>query len=392
MIDSLKFNGRRYRLDDRAIIGSGGEADVYGQGDLAFKVYRRPSALRAAKLRAFPPGLPAEVVAPEGLLEDDAGEVVGYAMRRVRKALPFRRLINKSWRAGSMPTRDVLDMFRRLHDVVSALHGSGVIVGDLNEGNLLLSPGPDRHELSLIDADSMQFGGFACPVGHPRFVAPELYGLDYGARPAFSEDSDWYAFAVLLFQSLMYVHPYGGVHPSCHTLELRAKRGLYSLRSDVILPKVATPAAALPGDLAAALERVFEGHQRGVFDATLLELPWTRCGDCGLDHGRQACPVCAESSRAAVTPPTVRRTGGVFARRVAHAPGGGVVAATAVGGKLRYLLFDGEVMRREDGTVVAQGPPRPGLRVGLAPRATWLGARGGRAAAVAACPLGRCGR
>jgi len=374
-MNSYRFNNQVLHVDDRSLIGSGGEADVYGHGDLALKIYRKPSGQQVAKLRAFPTGLPPEVVTPEGLLRDDAGDVVGYAMARVRGGFTLNRLLRRSWRAGRIDTTAVVELFEKLHAVLEKLHTRDVVVGDLNEGNVLFIPSPKQLDLAVIDADSMQFGAFPCPVGHPRFIPPELYGADLAAVPSFTPGTDWYAFATLLFQSLMYIHPYGGIHPTTHTMEQRARDGLSCLRPEVRLPKVASPREALPADLAATFERIFDDGQRVRFDVGLLALPWTRCQSCGLEHGRPACPACDTGSSLPVVNATAsRRSGDVVARRIIHVPAGAIVAASADEGHLRYLAFDGVAMRREDGTVVAQGPPRAGLTVGLAPRTTWLGA------------------
>ena len=53
------------RLDDRNVLGEGGEGRVYRHRDLALKIFATPTPERAAKLRAFPVTMPAGVVGPE---------------------------------------------------------------------------------------------------------------------------------------------------------------------------------------------------------------------------------------------------------------------------------------------------------------------------------------
>src|SRR5206468_1441187 len=92
------------------------------------------------------------------------------------------------------------------------LHGAGVVAGDLNDLNILVTR---KDEGFFIDADSYQFGRYRCAVFTERFVDPLL--SDAGAtaprlaRP-FEETSDWYAFFVLLMQCLLFVGPYGGIY------------------------------------------------------------------------------------------------------------------------------------------------------------------------------------
>src|SRR6185369_28895 len=113
----------------------------------------------------------------------------------------------------------VTELFRALAAGLTQLHAAGVIAGDLNDGNVL-ARGAEPY---LIDADSMQLAGLPCPVAHERFLDPRLYGIDLSAKPVFDQGSDWYAFAVMLFNSLLYVHPFGGVHTSLPTPQRRAE-------------------------------------------------------------------------------------------------------------------------------------------------------------------------
>ncbi len=135
-----------------------------------------------------------------------------------------------------MPNARVMALFRSLHATVKALHARSVVVGDLNDGNVVVTTGADA-DAFVIDADSMQLGGLPCAVAHERFLDPRLYGTSLVDGPAFSVDNDRYAFRVLLFQSLLGVHPYGGTHPKLPTLLRRAEARHTILRDDVIVPR-----------------------------------------------------------------------------------------------------------------------------------------------------------
>lgn len=395
MLNSFRSNGQVITLGDEHLIGSGGEADVFGYGDTAFKVYRdlalAPRVKAAAKLRSFPPNLTQAVVAPKSLLFsiDEPGEVVGFAMPRVRGAFPWHRLLRRSWRVGRVSTGDMMSLFAELYAALVDLHSSGVVVGDLNDSNILFTTqGGSR--IHLIDADSMQFGAFGCPVGHPRYVPPELFGVDFAAEPAFSPATDWYAFMTLLFEGLMHMHPYGGVHPSVRTLRERAVARICALNDAVVRPKVAADPLTLPPALLSLFRGTFERGERGVPPQDIFAHLWRRCSHCGSEHAAASCHRCApkvdslqlssqlpgsghlgQPTHSKVSVRTVR-SGGVF-RRLIVENADAVIAATSVGGRLRYLLSRGAALIREDGRTVVDGPPPPGLVVGLAHKATWLG-------------------
>ena len=116
-------------------------------------------------------------------------------------------------------------------DSVMALP-TGALVGDFNEGNVLFRGATPF----LIDADSMQFDGLPCCVGHEKFLDPRLYGVDLTRAPRFDPGTDWYAWSVLLFSSLLYVHPFGGIHKKFATPLRRAEARYSVLRPDVTYP------------------------------------------------------------------------------------------------------------------------------------------------------------
>jgi len=223
--------GTRIRLDPQNALGKGGEADVYALGtDRALKVFKGPDhpdlkpfpeeqeaarrrlATHQKKLREFPAGLPARVIAPLELATDRAGKsVVGYSMRRVDGAEPLLRYSEPGWRKGGVSSQVVTAMLADLHRSLCSIHGSGVVIGDFNDLNVLVR----GEEAWLIDADSFQYGPWLTEVFTERFVDPLLCDAA-GARPLLSRpygrESDWYAFTVMVMQSLLLVGPYGGVY------------------------------------------------------------------------------------------------------------------------------------------------------------------------------------
>ncbi len=365
---NVLLEGKRIALDDSMLLGEGGEARVYRVGARALKLFHSPDAAKVAKLGAFPRGLPRAVIAPEALLRDAKGRVVGYAMPVLEGATDAIRLAQRRFRDGIVPNQDVTAIFRHAWLTLVALHKAGVVVGDLNDGNVLWR----NTEAFFIDADSMQFGAFPCTVAHERFLDPRLYGRDLAREAGLDEGSDWFAFAVLLFQSLLYVHPYGGVHAAHATPLRRAEARVSLLHDGVTLPKAAVSPRVLPDALCQWFWRVFEKDERGAMPAELLEtLRWNRCA-CGLEHARPACPDCA-STRGVVVE-VVRHHGRCRARRIFQTRGR--VLAARVQGALRYAYEDGGAVRREDGSLLFSGPMTPGLELALAGDSTWIGLGG----------------
>lgn len=369
----------RARLGDKDLLGVGGEARVYRWRDRAVKIFHdvSPSQPGAEQMRRekfekiarFPSGLPAEVVGPLEQVTSEKGEALGFTMRAVAGADDVLRLSQRKWREGVVPNAQVVALFRRMHASLEGIHAAGVVVGDLNDSNVLFS----GEEPFFIDADSMQFAGLPCVVGHERFLDPRLYGVNLSAAPAFTCATDWYAYAVMLFASLLYVHPYGGLHPKYPTMLRRAEARHSLLRPDVQVPRAAVHFRVLPDDLLGYFESTFDKDARAPLPTALLGMAWTKCR-CGLEHARVACPDCAQLGAAAVREAT-RYNGRCTARSIFRTTGR-LLAASMQGG-LRYLYQEDGVVKREDGQAVLAQPVVPGMRFALAGPSTWVG-HGGR--------------
>jgi hypothetical protein len=368
--------GKRVKVSPQASVGKGGEADVFDLGGgTVLKLWKTPEhpdfegapaeqdAARERidthqnKLRAFPTGLPARVVAPIALATDKSGKhISGYTMGFIDGAEVLMRFGDPKLRdLAASNARTLAD----LHDTVAGLHALGVVIGDFNDLNVLVKD----EQAYVIDADSFQFGGFLCRVFTERFVDP-LHCDPQEKRPLlckpFSADSDWYAFTVMVMQTLLSVGPYGGIYKpksaSARVLEsARPLRRITVFHPEVLYPKPAAPYGVLPDDLLQHLHLCFENDRRGAFPRALLDgLGWTRCPACGAGHARAVCPFCVTTAPAAVKEITVVR-GEVTASRI-FATKGVILAATLEGGELRYLVHEGQEYRREDGSVALNGP------------------------------------
>ena len=319
MTRTVWIDGARVTLAPQALLGQGGEAEVYDLGDGRVVKWWKPAdhpdfagspeaqaaaarrlAERPAKLRALPGNLPDAVVAPCGfaLAGRRSAEVAGYLMPRITGE-PLHSYGEPRWRRDHpIDGADLVAALLALHDAIDRLHGAGVVIGDCNDLNVLV----DGRRVHLIDADSYQFGGYACPMFSERFVDPRL--CDQALAPVLPHDraSDWFAFAVMAFRSIFGVSPWGGVTRRCSgAARVLSRISVYA--SDVTYPRAARPLAIVPDELGEAFRAIFERDQRGRFPRELLErLRLRRCEACGEEHGRLRCPAC---QTAAMLPPAV---------------------------------------------------------------------------------------
>lgn len=410
----IYIGGQKVTLDPANAVGKGGEADVFkiGSGDQVVKIFKPPThpdlvgdpigqAMATArlrehqtKLREFPKGLPTSVVAPTALAFADKGEtdLVGYTMPFVAGSeVLFTYHHDSKFRAGIRPA-DIVKVFQSLHATVSGVHKAGIVIGDFNDLNVIVSPAFDPR---LLDADSMQFGAYLCRMFTARFVDPLLCDLRNSATLKPGESSlmlarphnpfsDWYAFAIMLMECLLYVGPYGGVYkpkdPSKRIPhDTRPFQRVTVFQPEVVYPKPAKPFGILPDELLQYFHRVFEKDERTEFPGDLLKkMQWVTCPQCSTEHARGVCPKCAHVTPASVVQKTTIR-GTVTATRIFPTVGGrGVILQAALqGNSLRWLYHENGAFKRENQMKVLDGNPDKNMKFRLSGDRTYI-AMGGR--------------
>ncbi|GHO47922.1 hypothetical protein [Ktedonospora formicarum] len=346
----VRLDGKIVTLQQKDVIGSGGEGMVFrleqkGQS-LAVKLYHTPTPEHERKLlslttRAW--SLPGEIIAVPGQIVRDvnADNVIGLAMPYFGAPVAEVALLaNKRQRAArAISTRQVCDIFLSAGQALLAIHSAGLVVGDLNDQNLLFR----EREALWIDVDAWQFDTFPCPVACEDYLAPELYGVDLSLHPAFAPEHDWYAFAVLLFRSLLLVHPYGGTYPQLPLLTQRATQGVFVLQSEVTYPKFAYTPELVNEALLSVFERYFRQGWRGTFPLTELEeyrASLITCHACKQDFPgeRQTCPHCQVRTQS-ITRVASMEVGGVKCEELMRTEGSIVFHALA-GGTLTVVAYE----------------------------------------------------
>lgn len=297
------IDGQPYRINDEDSnrVGYGGEADVYwfnptrefiarhGSNRYVVKIFRaartdaqrRAQRERQTKLGSFPSGLPGNVIAPISLVSDSSDQIIGYVMVYVPDGTPLIQFKSAQYHKDhSITIGKILKVLTNLHDLVTAVHRCGIVIGDFNDKNVLVGP---NFEVYLLDADSLQYGNWECPAFTPKFVDPKIVVADPANANQLkkvgehSTLTDWYAFTVMVFQLLVRIHPYtdGFYAPDANEGVVqgvkRIHRRLSVFHPRVTLPDMATPFDRLPSGFLHCFELVFEEEKRGSFPRELLE-------------------------------------------------------------------------------------------------------------------------
>ena len=224
----------RITLSQSDALGSGGEGAVYGlrsHPDLVAKIYhsdRRTDAI-ISKLDVminYPPRTEDDLTGhlfvawPSNLVYDTASEVIGFLMPKVDKSHSLFEYYNPALRRRYAPQihyANLCSVAKSLATALDRLHGSGYVVGDINESNAYIT---ENEHVTLIDADSFQITDYQTTpptiyrslVGKPEYTPPELQGISF-AQVDRNIHHDRFALAVVIYQLLMEgTHPFRGIY------------------------------------------------------------------------------------------------------------------------------------------------------------------------------------
>jgi DNA-binding helix-hairpin-helix protein with protein kinase domain len=204
-------------------IGRGGEGIVYEVQDASDKVlkyYTEPlTPQRVQKLHKMvlmrTPVIDAYAAWPQLLVRDAAGNVCGFIMQKLTGFMPLHMIFSPLDRKRMFPDKGynfLVHVARNLAVAFHKLHEAGLVVGDVNEGNILINA---QGMVTFIDCDSFQVQGddgyFYCEVGVPRYTPPELLEMHTFDNVVRTTNTDVFSMAVLIFQLLFLGrHPFAG--------------------------------------------------------------------------------------------------------------------------------------------------------------------------------------
>lgn len=220
MRDVVDGRGRRIRLGTQ--LGQGGEGRVYAVAGLpsrVAKIYGSPPSSRhltKLELMCSRSSRTLEAIAswPLEVLYQSPGRAVGLLIPRIQEPQEIHTLYNPAQRRVDFPKADwrfLVRAAKNLSGAFETLHAGDVIVGDVNEGNIVVSTDAT---VKLIDCDSFQIAVgdhlFLCRVGVPHYTPPELFGANFD-KVRRSKNHDAFGLAVMVFQLLVVGrHPFAG--------------------------------------------------------------------------------------------------------------------------------------------------------------------------------------
>jgi hypothetical protein len=381
--------GRRHVINtddvsDRA--GAGGEAVVKIINGEAAKIYFTYDPDRAERLRDAPKNAPTGAIMPLDPVYDanDPTKVIGFVMPLVTNAKPISMFGDADFQdQHGLTWRKLVQIILRLIDLVVKLHEAKIILGDFNEKNVLVNP--RTLEVVIVDMDNAEWGKWKTRTYTLEFTAPELLVASTVPNDppvmkddaCYSEETDWYAVAVMVCKVLLGGTPYrDGVHqPNAGEARMFLNRRVLNrisfFGSNVKLPPEVHHPSSLPAGLGLFLYDVFVKDRRETpFPRQFIETyAWMTCPRCGCQHGRTQCPKCGAHGVSTPTAPYYK-PGEKPVNGYTH--GSIFLAAAPHKGAVQYVHYANGAYRREDDSIVLKKDRSPHISALVAGQRTVL--------------------
>lgn len=289
-------------------LGKGGEGSVFEVPSFANQVaklyHQLPDTKKQAKLTFMASTVDQQLLnyvawPQETLHSSRGGPVVGFLMPKVVGKDPVHIVYSPAHRRQDRPNAAwdfLLFVARNTAAAFEVLHSQGHVLGDVNQGNILV--GGDS-KVVLIDSDSFQVNArgtqHLCEVGVSHFTPPELQGLSSFQGFTRTANHDNFGLALLIFHLLFGGrHPYSGVPQKAgvgDALETDIKGFRYAYARDALSrgtspPPRSIPMSMVPDSMEAMFQQAFT--EKGVTAGRPTAKQWLTALD-GLRNRVKKC-------------------------------------------------------------------------------------------------------
>ena len=159
-------------------------------------------------------------------------KIIGYTMEFAGKDFfPVSSLFSKNFcKQHKITFKIKKHIASQLTEAVKQAHLQNVIIGDLNQFNILVNK---KGKVKLIDTDSFQTQNHK----HNGLLLDDI--RDYLFNGNINKNSDYFALSVIIFYLFTNTHPFKGIHKKVKKLSDRMiqKLPVFKKNSDIIVPK-----------------------------------------------------------------------------------------------------------------------------------------------------------
>ena len=299
----------KVNISNLRYLTEGGEGTIYEHNNDIVKIYKSHVDIKSKQNRIkllMGKQLPSTVIVPIEEVFDMKGNFIGFRMRKI-SGEDFAKLSSKKFiKSNNITVKFILKMLIDVKDTLDQLHNNGIIIGDLNDQNIMF----DLYQhVYFIDCDSWSIGNEKATVAMDSFKDPLLRGND------FIEDTYNYSFAILAWRSLTRIHPFAGImNPDINMIE-RMKRGLSIIDNpNVTIPKSIRSWKNLSPKLVDAMKFIFENKSRTM--GSELKDMYSNLKYCDIDKDFYfgdyiSCPWCDSNAKIDILPTSQGTVSGI---------------------------------------------------------------------------------
>ena len=348
---AINFTSRS-RMESLNKLAEGGEATIYEyDAKRVLKIFK-PNvdlARKEEKVKYFisiKGQFPKNVIGPEEVVTVN-GKFVGYVMKKLVDSEDLHMLTKSKYlTAARLSNKDVLQIITNLGMNLRKLHSTGVIVGDVSDYNFQMNGKCDY----FIDVDSWGVQGKYLPDAYTElFTCPDSYATNGSIK--FSKENEYYNFAVLAFNMLTKIHPFGGTYlpdKNISTLE-RMKRKISivgAYKKDIKIPKIIGSWKWMSPKLEKDFVEIFEQGKKIDITPDLQELlkNMKYCSTHGIYYYSKfnECPLCNENAKVKTEP---------IVAKVIQGSNGPQVTIVFAGNDCAYILSNVHYLNRNNEAV-----------------------------------------
>lgn len=293
-------------------ITDGGEASIYEYDPkTVLKIFKSKVDLskkesKVKYLISVRSKLPKNVIAPDDIVTIN-GKFVGYSMRKLNGAEDLHMLTKTKYlTTQNLSNQDVLQIMTSIGLDLNKLHSIGVLVGDVSDYNFQMN-GKCNY---FIDVDSWGIQRKYNPDAYTElFTCPDSYMPDGSIK--FSGENENYNFAVLTFNMLTRIHPFGGTYladKNLSTLQRMKKKisVLGKYKKDIKIPKIIGSWKWMSPKLEQDFIDIFENGKKIDITPDLQELlknmKYCSVHDIYYYSKYTECPICNENANVKTAP------------------------------------------------------------------------------------------
>lgn len=317
---AINFKSRS-RVDGLNKLAEGGEATIYElDSKTVIKIFKANVDInkKEDKVKYFisiKNQFPKNVIGPEEVVTIN-GKFAGYAMRKLIDAEDLHMLTKPKYlTAEKLTNQDVLKIITDFGSDLGKLHATGIIVGDISDYNFQMN-GKTGY---FIDVDSWGIKDKYAPDAYTEmFTCPDSYSSNGSIK--FSLENENYNFAVLAFNMLTRIHPFGGTYfldKNLSPLE-RMKKKISIVgkhKSNIKIPKIIGSWKWISPKLEQDFIEIFEQGKKFDITPDLQELfkNMKHCSTHDMYYYSKynECPLCNENAKVKAAPTVKKATNAV---------------------------------------------------------------------------------